>query len=424
MADPTTRPYRFHGSHWPAKVKQQSDEHLWSGDSPPGMLPITMAELTRLARNYKIDEDKAMRLPAYGGGVSLISGAVIQLPLRVVDKDTRPVTRMPPWATANPCPGMSAAAWIQVTMDSQLIYGTTVYLIHSWLNGRPWRLEPLPGRTVTLYRMGRGKRRKVTYTDYTGGASYQMVEWLGPGDDEPGPDNRCLIVHNRETGLVNGRSTLGDLASTVALGLAMMDHAGLTFSHPGFQAVLYPDGAAGNEAQINSVARMMKQIKEKMETPDHRNLPVVTGAKVGVAHMGYSAEQQQLIPAQNQVVEQVCRRLGIPPPLLALPVTTWGTGHTSMRRSLFQVTIPAWTTPVLSALDRLLPPGQHAIFDMTKALKSEMESEAGPITKLAGGATWSLNEARAYQNLPPVDGGDEIRGQSDMSNMPQEVEVV
>ena len=363
------------------------------------------------AANIRVNEDSALRLPVYSGGSGLITGAVAKLPLRVVDDAMRPVRRPPPWTSANPCPGLDAASFKRRYSRSQIIRGFTVLRILSWVDSRPWRLEPLPTKYTTLHSTGSTDRREAVYTSRRGGTAYRFIEWMGPGDDQP-RDNRCLIVMADDDGTVEGRSTLDDLAPTIALGLAMMEHASFVFTYPTAQNLIYLDNmmASGAQTSPEEVEAFGEALLEVMQRPEKRHQPVTVNSKVGVEKLTFSPEEAQLIEARNQIVEEVCRRLWIAPQLLALPTTTWGTGITEMRRALHQLTVPAWTEPMLSGLNRTLPKGQRAVFDTTEVLRGDLKSEAEALERLAGGPSWTPNEARAYEGKPPMDGGDELRG--------------
>ena len=367
-----------------------------------------MAGVRSAAANIRVDEDSAMRLPVYSGSASLIGGAIIRLPLRVVDRDMVPVGRQPPWTTDTPADGLDAAQLKRRVARGHLIRGYVVWQIVSWRGGLPWRLKPMPSRFVTLHTTGaRDERREAVYTSRRGGVSYRFTEWLGPGDEYP-PDNRCLISMDDDDGTVEGRSTLKDLAPTVALGLAMMEHSSLVFAHPGSQNIIYLDTPVGAEPAVEEVEAFSDNIDEVMDQPTKRHKPIAVNTKIGVANLAFSPEDAQLIEARNQVVEEICRRFGIAPQLLALPTTTWGTGQVEMRRALHQLTIPAWTEPILSSLNRTLPKGQRAIFDTSEALRGDLESEATALDKLVGGPTWTPNEGRQMQGKPPIDGGDAL----------------
>lgn len=360
------------------------------------------------AANIRVDEDSAMRLPVYSGAASLIGGAIIRLPLRVVDREMVPVPRQPPWTTDAPADGIDAATLKRRVARDHLVRGRAVWQIVSWRGGLPWRLRPLPGKFVTLHTTGaQDERREAVYTSRRGGVSYRFIEWLGPGDEMP-PDNRCLISMDDDDGTVEGRSTLRDLSPTIALGLAMMEHSSLVFAHPGSSNIVYLDTPSGAEPSVEEAEAFGEAMGEAMDRPEKRHRPIAVNARIGVANLSFSPEQEQLIEARNQVVEEVCRRFGIAPQLLALPTTTWGTGQLEMRRALHQLTIPAWTEPILSALNRTLPKGQRAIFDTSEAVRGDLESEAAALDKLVGGPTWTANEGRAMQGKPPIDGGDQL----------------
>ena len=70
---------------------------------------------------------------------------------------------------------------------------------------------------------------------------------------------------------------------------------------------------------------------------------------------------------------------------------------------MIQQRINSFLLPMIGAV-----PGTYVEFDMTEKLKGDFESRATVLQSAVGGPWLTRNEARRDNNLPPVDGGDEL----------------
>jgi HK97 family phage portal protein len=124
-----------------------------------------------------------------------------------------------------------------------------------------------------------------------------------------------------------------------------------------------------------------------------------------------SAQDAQFLESRQFQVEEIARWYGVPPHLLmqTSKQTSWGTGVEEQNRGLARHTLMPWTTRIEQRLSRLLPNPRFVEFDYAGYLKPAPADEIRLLLEQIAGGLLTLNEARAIRNLPPVDGGDEVR---------------
>jgi HK97 family phage portal protein len=131
-----------------------------------------------------------------------------------------------------------------------------------------------------------------------------------------------------------------------------------------------------------------------------------------------SAEDAQFLQSRQFQIEEIARWTGVPPHLLMQTEkqTSWGTGVAEQNRGLGRFTLLGWTMRFEQRLSRLLG-GQSrtprfAEFDFAGLERPTPEEEIRLLIEQVTAGLLTVNEARRIRNLPPIDGGDVLRGAS------------
>jgi HK97 family phage portal protein len=129
-----------------------------------------------------------------------------------------------------------------------------------------------------------------------------------------------------------------------------------------------------------------------------------------------SAHDAQFLQSRQFQIEEVARWTGVPPHLLMQTEkqTSWGTGVAEQNRGLGRFTLLGWTMRFEQRLSRLLGPGgpRFAEFDFAGLERPTPEDEIKLLIEQVKAGLLTVNEARRVRNLPPIDGGDVLRGGS------------
>jgi HK97 family phage portal protein len=127
-----------------------------------------------------------------------------------------------------------------------------------------------------------------------------------------------------------------------------------------------------------------------------------------------STDLQHLELRRHQVLE-VCRAFRIAPHMLAEMERTTHNNAESMNTEFLEQTLTPWLVNFEQAMHRsLLTPmerGQYVIEFLTAGIaRANLSERYEAFGKATAGAAWmTANEARARENLPPIEGGDELR---------------
>ncbi len=132
-------------------------------------------------------------------------------------------------------------------------------------------------------------------------------------------------------------------------------------------------------------------------------------------------EQQQLLETRRFSVEQICRWYDVPPVLLHhANVTTWGSGIEQIMDGYLKLSIRPMLVSIEQALrKRVMTPRQRAHLDLEFSLDGLLRGNAKDRSEVyrAGvqGGWMTPNEVRQLENLPPMQGADDLLVQGAMT---------
>jgi HK97 family phage portal protein len=203
-----------------------------------------------------------------------------------------------------------------------------------------------------------------------------------------------------------GMSPIAYLRQTIGLGLAA-DEFGSRF---------YSNGA--NMSGIIEVASDLnadaaRQLKERFSSrntglKNAHNIGVLTGG-AKFTPMAMKQSDMQFIETRAFNAAQIGAIFGIPPHLLGNSQGTgysWGSDPETQGLAFLTYTLRPWLTRIEEALSNALPKGQTVRFNTDDILRTDAKGRSA-IYASARTAGWiTVNEIRAKENLPPVEGGD------------------
>lgn len=136
-----------------------------------------------------------------------------------------------------------------------------------------------------------------------------------------------------------------------------------------------------------------------------------------------SAEDAQFIQSRQFQIEEVARWFGIPPFELMQTEkqTSWGTGIEAQQRGLARGNLLGWTMRFEQRLTRLLGGPRFVEFDFAALERPTPEQEIRLLIEQVNAGLLTVNEARKIRNLPPIPGGDVLRGTASPQEQPEEV---
>ena len=175
---------------------------------------------------------------------------------------------------------------------------------------------------------------------------------------------------------------------------------------------------------------------DKVLTPEHRaalrnnfaglaegNMSrlMVLEAAMKYQQLSISPEDQQLLESRKFGVEEIARWFDVPPVLLHhANVTTWGSGIEQIIDGWYKLSV----RPILVAIEqaitkRVLTPAQRARysveFSLDALLRGNAAQRADLYSKLVQNGIATRAECRQLENLPPMDGTDQLTAQTNLA---------
>ena len=342
-----------------------------------------------------VSEHTALTLSAVWRAVSLISGAVAGLSLRVMQEtDDGQRVRVPSFLD-NPGgrEGLTRFEWVELVMTHLLLHGNA-FLQHG-RNGA--------GAMAALYPVHPACVSVEEDASRPGGKRFELRDLKGD-----------LIVFDARTmthvtalsldGL-RGVSPLTTARQSMGTSLSGDKAAHKTFVNGAMvSGLVTPD----EDLSEPEAAAIKAGLTARMQGTDNAGQVAVINRKLKFQAWSQSAVDAQFLQSRAFQVEEVARWFGLPPHLLGQveKQTSWGTGVAEQNRGLARYTLTPWTTRIEQRLTRLLPAGRFAEFDYASFIKPAPEVEIGLLLQEIAGGLLAVNEARQIRHLPPVPGGD------------------
>lgn len=129
-----------------------------------------------------------------------------------------------------------------------------------------------------------------------------------------------------------------------------------------------------------------------------------------------TARELQYIEGRKLTDEEVARSYFIPPPMIGILDHATFSNITEQHKMLYQDTLGPWLSMIQDEIGLQLVPEFEPVnperfyveFNLREKLTGSFEERAEAIAKTVGGPTMTVNEARALDNRPPVEGGDDL----------------
>lgn len=148
--------------------------------------------------------------------------------------------------------------------------------------------------------------------------------------------------------------------------------------------------------------------------------PVILEGGVDWAPFTFQPDEAQLLETRSFNVEDVCRFFQVPPVLIGHTdkVSSWGTGIQEISTGFVKYSFARRVKRIEASIDKhLLTPADRAAgiyveFNLEGLLRGSPKERAEFYRTMTQIASMTVNEVRRLENLPPVEGGDVPRLQS------------
>lgn len=343
-----------------------------------------------------VTQESALRMAAVWACVRVYCDSIASLPIDTYrrDGDYRRPMGMPAWLE-RPNPATTRYEFWEQTVQSLLLAGNA-YWAPVWQATDLVELWPLPASNVRPRSDSSGD---VVY-DVTGTDGVVTVTASGGA-----PQIIHLRAHTAAGSLV-GMSPIEVARQAIGLGL-VAEEFGATFFARGSSpsvALELPE-SMGNPTQAQVTA-----FKDAWEdhhagrNKHHRPAVLPGGAKL--AQLTIPPEHAQFIETRKFQLGEIARIFRVPPHMIGdLDRATFSNiEHQSIEFVVHS--LRPWLVRIEQVLDRLLPGGRYARFNVDGLLRGDQKSrlEAYSMGRMWG--IYSANDIRALEDLGPIDSGD------------------
>lgn len=380
--------------------------------------PITQEELlsalggTATHAGQVVNERTALGVGAVYASVGLIAGAIASMPLSIYERtaDGRAKADHEYWWLFNEQPhdDWDAATFWEYIVASKLLHGDgfAETVRPSRLSSRVIGLQPHHPLHVDPRKTSGGQLYYVVTDPNTGAQRTvdpaDMLQFRGLGFD--------------------GKRSLSPIkaAARQAIGISL---GATEFTGKFFSNGARPDFAITSENKItDDQAKLIRTTwANRYGGSSNSHLPAVLSGGLSIKELTMSAEDTQLIATLGFSVEEIARVFGVPPHMIGHTdkTTSWGTGIEQLSIGFVKYTLQRHFKKIEQEINRKLWPNRARYFVefLTAGLergdyKTRMEGYRIAVGR-AGEPGWiTQNEIRKLENLPPVEGGDQLNNGS------------
>lgn len=338
-----------------------------------------------------VSEQSSLGVAAVWRAVSVLSGAIANLPLRTY-RDTDDGRQMVGSFLDDPggFESMTPFEWVETVMVHLLLHGNA-FLVHVYGGaGQLMGLQPVHPSAVAMdvdADVPGGKLFRVTMQD----GSLRMFTAVD------------LTHIPALTTCPNGRGL-----SPIAVA---RNSLGTTISGDNSAARLFANGllisglVTPEEDMTEEEAKVIKEgLRAKMLGQDNAGDVAVINRKLKFEKWSMTPEDSQFIESRRFQIEETSRIFGVPPHLLMdmERQSSWGTGLIEQNQAWARYTLQGWTKRIEQRLSRLLPKPRFCEFDYKGLLRPTPGEEINLLLAEVNGGLITVNEARAVLNLPAI----------------------
>jgi HK97 family phage portal protein len=165
-------------------------------------------------------------------------------------------------------------------------------------------------------------------------------------------------------------------------------------------------------------------LRERYMGARNQGRPLLIDRGMKFEQLDMTPEDAQMIETRGFGVEEICRIFGVPPHMVGHTAnsTSWGTGLEQQTLGFVKFSLRRRIARIEQAIEKQMltraeqQSGISVEFNLEGLLRGDSAGRAEFYTKMTQIGAMTVNEVRALENLPPVEGGDLARTQ--MQNAP------
>lgn len=389
------------------KPKEKRD---FTQRDPEGWIDI-LGPLTSSGVN--VTPTAALGVPAALRAVTLLSGAVASLPLKVyrkTDGGREPATENQVYRLlhAVPNPLITPFTFKELIMNHLLLNGNFFAYV-DWQNGKPVALWPMDPAAVS-----------VECDNMTGAVSYRVNTVRG---QQVLPPREVLHILGMTLDGIRGVSPITLARESLGGAIAELKH-GQSFFNNGanLSGVLQHPGHLGPEA----AETLRTSWRDKYSGSDNAGKVAVLEEGMIFQPIALSNKDSQWLESRQVSVLDIARIFGVPPALLGHLEKASYSSQEAQNLEFLTHSLRPWLTRIEQAINRALitHSNLYAEFTTGDLLRTDLKSRFDSYRIALAAGFMSVNEIRNLENLPAVDGGDKLYRPLNMGELGKEGEPI
>lgn len=364
----------------------------------------------------QVTASSALALPSVWACVNLIAGSIASLPVQVyrrkADGEREAATSNGLYRLLHDRPNYDQTAldfW--EFMAASLELWGNAYAVIERSDNRITSLVPVNPALMAVRRLPNGS---IEY------------RWSEDGKDNRHTDATMFHIRGFGGNPLGGMSTLHFGRQAFGLAQAAGRSASSTFAN-GMRssgAFSFPEWLKPDQRDIAET-----RFIEKYSGAVNSGRPMILEGGVTFQPLAMNPEDAQMLETQRYSVEEVCRFFGVPPHMVGHTEksTSWGSGIEQQTLGFVKFTLRRRVKRIEQAImqqlltDQERSRGLSVEFNFEGLLRGDSAGRAGFYQTMTAIGAMTINEVRALENLPRVDGGDVPRMQ--MQNIPISTEA-
>jgi HK97 family phage portal protein len=367
-------------------------------------VPLTSTTLVdwlggpKVAAGVAVTEKTSMGMPAVWRAVTLISGTAASLPLHAYqngDATRQPVTR----GTAatlldDPHPDMTPFELWETGYGHLCLWGNAYFRILRTRAGQVRELWPLHPSQVKVGRSSFDAMKIYEVTDENGHA-------------EPHTDATILHVPGFGYDGICGVSPIRAARQGIGLAMAAEQYGAQLFGSGSLASGILQTEQRLEQDKADELKRRWNQ---KAKGLAHAHEAVVLDAGLKWTQLTIPPDDAQFLESRRFQITEIGRMFGVPPFLLmeTEKSTSWGTGLEQQALGWVKFDLRRYLIRFEQRLSRLIrPENVYARYAVEGLLRGDSAARAAWYKAMWDIGVYNTDEIRAYEDLAPVEGGDQ-----------------
>lgn len=359
----------------------------------------------------QVDAEKALKLSAVWACVRLRSQTIASLPLHLKDSDRKIASKHELYKIIHDAPNadMCSSEFWEAQIANLDLLGNAYSRINR-IGGRVVSLDILDPQYMRVKRSDSGEIVYIYTKNNVDGGEYPESE----------------ILHFRGftlDGLV-GLSPISYQAHVMGLQIDANNAASKAFKNN-----LKAGGflKTGDRVLNSDQRKLMRDALADFGKPENAGKWMILEAGMEPANMSgawINPHDAQLLESRYFGIEEICRAFGVPPQLVFSTdkSSSWASSAEQINQNFLTYSLNPMLKRIEQTISRkLLKPEERSkfypIFSVEGLLRADSAGRASFYTALLQNGVMTRNEVRALENLPPVEGADQLTVQLNLTSI-------